>query len=227
MTKINILWILFSYLLGSIPFGYIITKLSTKKNVLEVGWKKTSGSNVYKNIGKWQGVLTGLLDLGKGFMAVKLGQILNMSDLTLALSGVAAVTGHNWSCFLRFAGGRGIGTFVGAALALSPKLLGLSIFFPLVLALIWNASIATILFLATIIVLAYKYNQSETMGLFAVISLFPIFIKRLSPISDLLNKHQKTPKNRIVLMRNRLIFDDDITYLEPRIVKLIKKLSWW
>ncbi|UZE93360.1 MAG: glycerol-3-phosphate acyltransferase [Candidatus Nealsonbacteria bacterium] len=220
MENINLFWIIFSYILGSIPFGYIITKFSTKKNILEIGWRKTSGSNVFKNIGKWQGALTGVLDLGKGFLAVKLAQFLGLSTLTQVLSGVAAVTGHNWSCFLNFAGGRGIGTFVGAGLALIPRTLGLSLIFPIILALIWNASIGTILLLITIIFLSSHFNQFETGGLFGLISLIPIFIKRLSPIKEI-----KAAKDKGVLIKNRLIFDDDKAYSEFRIKRIIRKLT--
>lgn len=216
----NLFWIIFSYILGSIPFGYIITRLSTKKNILEVGWRKTSGSNVFKNIGKWQGVLTGFLDVGKGFLAVMAAQCLGLPVLIQVLSGVAAVTGHNWSCFLRFAGGRGIGTFVGAALSLSTRILGLSLIVPIILALVWNASIGTILFLITFIVLSICQNQLETGGLLGLISLIPIFIKRLSPIEEI-----KKAQNKGVLLRNRLIFDDDKSYLELRIKRIIRKLT--
>lgn len=222
MEYINIIWVLMSYLLGSIPFGYIITNLTTEKNVLKIGWRKTSGSNVFKNIGILQGVLTAFLDVGKGFLAVKIAQVLNLSPLAQAFAGVAAITGHNWSCFLRFAGGRGIGTFVGAALAISPQILGLSIAVPLIIALLWNASPATILLLATFIFLSIKQNQFIPSGAFGCLSLVPIFVKRLSPIKEI-----KAAKNKLILIRNRLIFDDDITYLEPRIKKLIKKKSWW
>ena len=116
----SILFLTIAYLLGSLPFGYLITRFSTGKNILEVGWRKTSGSNVFRNVGFWQGFLTGILDVGKGFLAVWLAQNFNLSPQVQSLCGVAAVTGHNWSCFLKFAGGRGIGTLIGAFLALSP-----------------------------------------------------------------------------------------------------------
>jgi len=214
----NYLWIFFSYLLGSLPFGYIITKLSTKKNILEVGWRKTSGSNVFKNVGKWQGILTGILDLGKGFLAVKLSQNFGLSSQIQVISGVAAVTGHNWSLFLKFAGGRGIGTFIGALLALTPEILGLSLIPLICLALIWNASIGTILFLITVIVLAINFGQFETTGILTLISLLPIFIKRLSPIEELSRQKKE-------LMRNRLLFDNDQICLDLRLKKILKKLT--
>ncbi|MFQ6049749.1 MAG: glycerol-3-phosphate acyltransferase [Candidatus Paceibacterales bacterium] len=231
---LNFLYIILGYLLGSLPFGYIITKLSTKKNILEIGWRKTSGSNVFKNIGIWQGALTGILDAGKGFLAVGLAQNQGLPIQIQALAGAAAVTGHNWSCFLKFAGGRGIGTFVGAFLVLSPKILGFSIIPLILLALIWNASIGTIFFLITAIVLSVYFNQFETAGLLTLASLAPIFIKRLSPIEEILPARAfgsgrwqagKKAQDRTVLIRNRLIFDDDKPRLDLRIKRVIGRLT--
>ena len=206
------------YLLGSIPFGYLITHFSTGKNILEIGWRKTSGSNVFKSVGKWQGLVTGILDVGKGALAVFLVQSLGQTIQVQALCGVAAVTGHNYSCFLKFAGGRGIGTLIGALLALSPGILGYSITPLILLALIWNASIGTIFFLITAIVLAANFGQLETVGLLPLISLLPIFIKRLSPIKELSLEKKE-------LIRNRLIFDDDIPRFDLRIKRIIKRLT--
>jgi len=222
--------IVFSYLLGSLPFGYIITNLSTKKNILEIGWRKTSGSNVFRNIGFWQGLLTGILDVGKGFLVVKLAQNFGLSPLTQALCGMAAVSGNNWSIFLKFAGGRGIGTFIGAFFAFSPKILGFSLIPFALLAIIWNASIGTIFFLTTALILAIYLGQMETVGILTLVSLMPIFLKRLSPIKELsLNPPKFSEKfgrvKRKDLIRNRLIFDNNELCLDLRIKGIIKRLT--
>ena len=216
----SLFYILISYLLGSFPSGYIITKLSTGKNILEIGWRKTSGSNVFKNVGLWQGALTGLLDVAKGFLAVYFAQKLGFSTLTQVLSGIAAVGGHNWSIFLKFAGGRGIGTFIGAFFALSPKILGFSLIPLGVLAIIWNGSIGTILFLFTAMALSVYFNQFELVGIFTLLTLPIIFIKRLSPIKEIKEAENKTP-----LIRNRLIYDDDVPPSEWRIKRILKRLT--
>jgi len=213
----SILIIILGYLLGSIPFGYLISKFSGK-DILEIGWKKTSGSNVFRNVGAGQGALTGILDIGKGFLAVWLAQYFSLPIQIQALCGVAAVAGHNWSCFLKFAGGRGIGTFIGAFLALSPGILGYSLIPLLVLALIWNAAIGTIFFLIAAVILTEQFGQLATIGILPLVSLLPIFIKRLSPIREL-----SWEKKDII--RNRLIFDDNIPRFDLRIEKIIKKLT--
>jgi glycerol-3-phosphate acyltransferase PlsY len=150
----SFLWVIFSYLLGSFPSGYLISR-ACGKDILKIGWRKTSGSNVFRNVGIWQGALTGILDLAKGYLAVFWAQKLDLSLFFQIFSGVAAVTGHNWSFFLKFTGGREIGTFIGAFLALAPKILGLSLIPFAALALIWNAAIGTLAFLITATLLSF------------------------------------------------------------------------
>jgi len=213
----SFIWIILSYIAGSIPFGYLIGRFSNK-NVLEIGWKKTSGSNVFKNVGKWQGILTGLLDVAKGYLMVSGAQRLGLSAEVQVFSGAAAVIGHNWSVFLKFAGGRGIGTFAGVFLALSPQILLYSIIPLIVLGIVWNLAIGTILFLITVIYLSYSFGQFQTTGLFTLICLIPIFVKRLSPIKEI-----KTSQNKSALIRNRLLFDNNEALFDFRIKRIIRK----
>jgi glycerol-3-phosphate acyltransferase PlsY len=215
---LNFFWLIISYLLGSIPFGYLITRFSTGKNVLEIGWRKTSGSNVFRNVGKWQGILTGILDLLKGYFAVLLAKNFGFSSQIQFLSGIAAVLGHNWSIFLKFAGGRGIGTLIGAFLALSPKILSYSIVPFLFLTLIWNSSIGTLFFFPSAIFFSIYFNQFETIGIFTLLVFFPILIKRLSPIKEIFPLKEKK-----ILIRNRLLFDNDQSLFDLKIKKFFKK----
>jgi glycerol-3-phosphate acyltransferase PlsY len=216
----NFLWIIISYFLGSIPFGYLITKFSTGKNVLEIGWRKTSGSNVFRNVGKWQGILTGILDLGKGYLAVYLAKYFGFSTEIQAFSGLAAVLGHNWSIYLKFAGGRGIGTLIGTFLALSPKILLYSLIPFLFLTFIWNSSIGTLLFFPSAILLSIYFHQFETIGIFTFLVFFPILIKRLSPIKEIFPLKEKK-----ILVRNRLLFDNDRSLFDFRIKKIFRRLT--
>lgn len=234
-------WIFLSYLLGSFPSGYLISRVCGK-DILKIGWRKTSGSNVFKNVGKWQGALTGILDVFKGYLAVWGAQRLGFSTEIQIFSGVAAITGHNWSLFLKFAGGRGVGTLIGAFFALSPKILGFSLIPFAFLTFIWDASIGTLLFLATAILLSIYLKELEIAGLFTLFSLVPILIKRLSPIGEIYKKAILTPTpgrgqvavgdkiskagHRLAwgLIRNRLLFDNNEALLELRIKRLIGKI---
>jgi glycerol-3-phosphate acyltransferase PlsY len=131
---------------------------------------------------------------------------------------VAAVTGHNWSCFLKFAGGRGVGTFIGAALALAPEILGFSLIPFVLLALIWNAAIGTFLLFLALIFISVYFSQFEIAGIFSILSMVPIWIKRLSPVKELSFKNRG-------LIRNRLIFDNDQPCLDLRIKRIFNRLT--
>lgn len=204
-----------SYLLGSIPFGFLFSKLY-HQNPLQVGWKKTSASNVYKNVGKIPGILTGICDVLKGFLAPKLAQILNFSPQIQVLCAFLAVLGHNWSIFLKFAGGRGIGTLGGALLFFSPYETLLAFVPTLFLALVFDSSLATIFFLFYSIYLSSIFNTFETAGLFVALCLFPVFIKRLSPLKEIFSQ------KRLILPR--LLFDDN-QFHRLRIFKILKKVA--
>ncbi len=214
MLKAIVLLIV-AYLLGSIPFGYLITKYTTKKNLMEIGWKKNSGSNVFKNIGLWQGVFTFVFDITKGFLAVYLAQQFGLSELLQVFCGVLAVAGHNWSIFLRFKGGRGLAALVGALYVISPLVLGLVLIPFIIFTIIWTASIGTLLAFLTGIIFSFSFKGYEMAGLLLLLALIPVLIKRLSPIHEM----QNNPDYR-ELLENRLVFDQDTV---PPIRLRIKK----
>lgn len=210
-----ILILILAYLLGSIPFGYLITKYTTNKNLLEIGWKKNSGSNVMKNVGKIQGIFTFIFDVAKGALAVYIAQYFGFPILFQVFCGVLAVIGHNWSCFLGFKGGRGLAALMGALLIISPTVLIISLIPCLIFTIIWTASVGTLLSFLTGIIFSFSFKGYEMAGLLMIISLIPVLIKRLSPIDELRNN-----PNYKELMENRLIFDQDTV---PPIRLKIKK----
>jgi len=189
--------LLSSYVLGAIPFAYIFTKLFVKKDIMEMGWKKSSSSNVLTNVGKLPALLTFFFDVFKGFIVVYIAKELGLSFEVQAFAGFFAVVGHNWSAFLRFKGGRGIATILGACLAFN-YLIGIVILIPVILtALVWTGSIGTIIGYFLGMFWGYAIQDYGLFLLFAL-CLIPIIVKRLSPV--------KTLKGNI---KNRLIFDQD------------------
>lgn len=110
---------LIGYLFGSIPIGIFIGKMHGV-NVREYGSGRTGGTNVYRAAGKRAGILTALGDALKGGIAILLVHALGGSSLPMAVAGLGAIAGHNWSVFLGFRGGAGTMTNLGATLALSP-----------------------------------------------------------------------------------------------------------
>lgn len=217
MFILGVLWLILSYLLGSFPSGYLISRFSGK-NILKIGWEKTSGSNVFKNVGIWQGIFTGILDIAKGFLAVFGAQKLGLSLEIQIFSGLAAISGHNWSCFLKLAGGRGIATLFGAFLFLEPKIFSFSLIPMILLSFFWDSAIGTLFFFPTAIFLSRYFNQFEPIGVFSTLAFLIILIKRLSPIKEI-----KTSDNPKDLIKNRLIFDDDKGHWNLRVKRMIKK----
>ena len=121
------------YILGSIPFGVIISRWSARVDVRDFGSGKTGATNVLRVAGKKAALTAVLLDFFKGTLAVFLAGLLFRGDsLALAsgywglaagaqvLAGMAAVGGHKWPVFLSFRGGRGVATYFGGLLALYP-----------------------------------------------------------------------------------------------------------
>jgi len=111
--------IVIAYLLGSIPFAYIIGKLRGV-DVRKVGDRNVGTFNVFRHAGLVAGITTLIADVGKGALAIVVAKVLSGHELVVFGAGVAAVIGHNWPVFLRFRGGRGLATVIGALLALLP-----------------------------------------------------------------------------------------------------------
>jgi glycerol-3-phosphate acyltransferase PlsY len=112
---------LFGYLVGAIPFGYVVVKLFKGIDIRRVGSGRTGGTNAIRAAGPIAGFLTGAGDIAKGTIAVWgagwLGTQLNLSSPAVAqvLAGLMAVVGHNYSVFLSWKGGAGTGPNVGVA----------------------------------------------------------------------------------------------------------------
>ena len=109
-----------SYLLGSIPFGLILTKIFLKKDLRKIGSKNIGATNVLRTGNKFIASLTLLLDIFKGIVPILITKIY-FQDL-IYLSGLAAFLGHIFPVWLKFKGGKGVATYLGIIFALSFKL---------------------------------------------------------------------------------------------------------
>ena len=115
-----VLPVLVSYLLGSLPFGLLMARLVRGIDVRRYGSGSTGMTNVLRTIGVVPALVVLALDAGKGIAAVFLARALDAGLAVEAVSALAALVGHNWSVFIRFQGGKGTATGVGALCALSP-----------------------------------------------------------------------------------------------------------
>ncbi|MCJ7769819.1 MAG: glycerol-3-phosphate 1-O-acyltransferase PlsY [Dehalococcoidales bacterium] len=126
-----ILVIVIGYLLGSIPFGLIISRRKANIDIRNYGSGRTGGTNVLRALGRKAFLMVAALDIAKGALAVVFAGLIIGSDyiiignsglglLSQVLAGLAAVVGHIWPVFLKFRGGRGVATFIGGLIALFP-----------------------------------------------------------------------------------------------------------
>ncbi len=161
--------ILLAYIFGSIPFGLLIVKLSTGKDIRQVASGRTGGTNAARAAGAWAGVLTGIMDGVKGASAVWMAQAVAPSNHWLhVIAPLAAILGHNYSIFIlerdekghiHLHGGAGGGPTVGGAIGLWwPSAfiilpLGILVFFGIGYASITTMSIALI----TTVIFSVRY----------------------------------------------------------------------
>jgi glycerol-3-phosphate acyltransferase PlsY len=149
--------VLLAYLIGSTPAGYLLGRL-WGVNVLDFGSGRTGGTNVLRSAGPVPALLTGAIDVGKGALAVWLAGYLAPEGTAAAaqvLAGAAVILGHNHSVFLRFRGGAGVGTSLGA----------LSVVY-------WPAAIALLVTLLAIIAI----TRYASVGSLTVMTLMPLLL---------------------------------------------------
>lgn len=206
-------WIIFNvgllgiaYLLGSIPTGYLMTKMLSGMDIREVGSGSTGATNVLRNIGKIPAIIVLLIDVLKGVGAVLLIRwiysLTMMADLAayvgieqLSLNtpwmelgaGLAALLGHSKSLWLGFSGGKSVATSLGVLLGLYWPV-GLATFgiFCLVLAISRIVSLGSITGAISVSALMFLFNQPLPYLLFGIASGLFILIRHRSNIDRLL-----------------------------------------
>jgi acyl phosphate:glycerol-3-phosphate acyltransferase len=110
-----------AYLIGAIPFGYLLVKIKSGKDVRTVGSGNIGATNVLRTTGPTLGVLTLVLDIAKGTLAVWIAdRLTGGSTLWMSATALAVMAGHAFPIFLRFHGGKAVASFVGAFLYLTP-----------------------------------------------------------------------------------------------------------
>jgi len=123
---IGLLAVAIAYFLGAIPFGYLLVKFSTGKDVRAAGSGNIGATNVLRTTGRAEGIATLALDIAKGFAAVWIAAALTAheplgSALWTSAAALAVMAGHAFPVFLRFQGGKAVASFIGAFLYLTPE----------------------------------------------------------------------------------------------------------
>jgi glycerol-3-phosphate acyltransferase PlsY len=129
------------YLLGAIPFGLVIGRMTRGIDLREYGSHRTGATNALRTLGARTAALVLVLDVAKGVTAVVLARVIFATEPQVewaaAVAGIAAIVGHNWSVFIGFTGGRGVATSSGALGAMS--IWTIVILVPIVFAVMWRS----------------------------------------------------------------------------------------
>jgi len=167
-----------AYLLGSIPFGYLLVLIFRHQDIRTTGSGNIGATNVARSGAKGLGLATLVLDLGKAFAAVVLAQRLapNSSDLAVT-AAVAAILGHCFPVWLRFRGGKGVASALGVFLALSwPSALSVFGVFLVIFLLTRFVSLASIVAAATFPLFAFHFIAARSPIVVAGLLFIPLLI---------------------------------------------------
>jgi glycerol-3-phosphate acyltransferase PlsY len=175
------LWLLpisVAYLLGSIPFGYLLVRIFRNEDIRATGSGNIGATNVARSGAKGLGLATLLLDLGKAFIAVKIAQYLAPGNYDVAVAAaVAAILGHVFPIWLGFKGGKGVASALGVFLALTwPSALCILAVFIVVFALTKYVSLASIIASASLPFFAFHFVTQRTPITIAGFLFIPFLI---------------------------------------------------
>ena len=166
----KILLVVAAYLIGSIPFGYLIVRGKGRGDIRETGSGGTGATNVSRRAGKAAGVLTLLLDAAKGCIAVLIARTVSGDDWVIAAAAIAALVGHIFPVWLGFRGGKGVATGVGIFLVLAPiALLCAGVIFVAIVLLTRFVSFGSITAAVLIPVLVWLQYDSQSLLTAAIV----------------------------------------------------------
>ncbi len=154
--------LLIGYLIGSIPFGLVLTKAAGLGDIRKIGSGNIGATNVLRTGRKDLALLTLVLDAGKAAFVALLFKYLAGSEIIGLLAGVASILGHNYPLFLKFKGGKGVASTLGLMLAMTP-LVGV------LTALTW-------LFMA----FTFRYSSLSALTALALAPFYALFIENPS-----------------------------------------------
>lgn len=184
--------LLFGYLYGSIPMGYLLGKLKGI-DITEKGFRKIGTSNVYRVLGLKYAILAAVFDLTKGIIAILFSrEVLGLKIEIASLAGIAALIGHNWPIWIKFKGeGRGIATTTGIALFLLPKITLISLAVFLVITIITRSTApGTPVFLILLPLLTYLLGKPRWYFYLAFAMFLVTFFKRIIGNFQYIKKNQ-------------------------------------
>lgn len=182
---------LVSYLIGSLPFSYIIAKVFFKKDIRSLGSGNPGTTNVFRNFGALAGCFTLFLDIAKGLIAVYI-PLFFLGKKYALIALIFVVLGHIFSIFLKFKGGKGVATSAGALFAYDLRVfLVLLVIFIVIFLITRTVSKASLscAFLAPFI--SYYFNGFEAFTIIILLVAITVIFEHRSNIIRIKNKEEK------------------------------------
>ena len=188
-----IIVVIYSYLLGSIPFGLILTKIFLKKDIRTVGSGNIGTTNVLRTGNKFLAMSTLALDLLKGYISVYISKF--YFENLISLSALICFIGHIFPIWLKFNGGKGVATYLGIILALSYKFFLIFIVSWISLSLLFRfASLSSIISTLIVFLCAYFFEINNN-----ILILFIFFVMILFTHKENILRLKSSTENKIKL----------------------------
>ncbi len=190
MIRELLIFLILPYLIGSIPFGYIVGRWSSGKDIRNVGSGNIGAANAMRSFGIAIGLLTLLLDACKGVIAVLIPYTLIQTRAEwYGLAALSAILGHIYPVFLKFRGGKGFATFIGGFLLLTPVAMILSLIAFVVAAVPTRiVSVGSLTASAALPLFIMIFPHYRSYLLFAIIAAVLIFVRHSSNIRNLVQR---------------------------------------
>jgi len=196
MLKVYFLFVI-SFLIGSIPFGYVICRIIKKIDIRKYGSGNIGATNVYRVCGGFLGITVLILDILKGFIPVFISKnIFHFPSLISVITGLLTIFGHIFSIFLKGRGGKGVATSFGVIIGLFPlSALSSFILWFIILLISHIVSVASIIAGFFLPIFIYLFYKDISLTIFGIIILFFIVYTHRENIKRL----KKGKENRIIL----------------------------
>ena len=204
MAMFPVSLIVVAYLLGSVPFSYLIARIVTKDDIRTVGSGNVGATNVVRSAGKVPGFVALLLDIAKGFGSVMLARYLvqrpdwpwvysggtnplEAGTFWVGLTALVAVLGHMFPVWLGFRGGKGVATATGAFFAVQPAAMGLAlIVFIIVVAISRYISLGSMIAAGSLpVIIRFVTGGTLWEIVFTILIAFAVIVKHYSNIGRL------------------------------------------
>ena len=200
-----VLVIIICYLLGSIPFGYIVGRLFKKIDIREYGSGNIGATNAFRILGPALASLVLIGDISKGIFSIYLVRFLNIDNLSiLVIAGIAVICGHDWSVFLKFKGGKGVATTFGVIFSFNLVISILAVtVWGMVLIFTKYASLSSILSLASVSIFMMLFKQPYEYIIFSLVILILAIFKHKDNIKRLKLGKERKIGERVEISKNK------------------------